>query len=153
MHSHITCIRLLQSCLNLFCTFRMYIFNYTLLQLHFHRSTSRPDCSLQWVQNNAALLVMKKRRDHVTPLLKELLWLTVKFCCQYKIATHAYRQIEGSLPPYLSSSLCTYELSHSLRSSNENCSKFQSESSNHLDNVLSVSWHHLTGSGTRCQPL
>ena len=43
MHFHITCIRLLQSCLNLFCTFRMYIFNYTLLQLHFHRSTSRPD--------------------------------------------------------------------------------------------------------------
>ena len=54
-----------------------------------------------------------------TPLLKELHWLPVKFCCQYKIATLAYRHFEGSFPPYLSSSLRTYELSWSLRSSNE----------------------------------
>ena len=75
---------------------------------------------LQRVQNNAARLVLKKRRrDHVTPLLKELHWLPVKFCCQYKIATLAYHHFEGSLPPYLSSSLCTYEPSRSLRSSNE----------------------------------
>ena len=75
---------------------------------------------LQRVQNNAARLVLKKRkRDHVTPLLKELHWLPVKFRCQYKIATLACRRSEGSLPPYLSSSLCTYEPSRSLRSSNE----------------------------------
>ncbi|WP_419600785.1 reverse transcriptase domain-containing protein [Thiolapillus sp.] len=75
---------------------------------------------LQRIQNNAARLVMKKRkRDHVTPLLKELHWLPVKFRCQYKIATLAYRHFEGSLPPYLSSSLCTYEPSRSLRSSKE----------------------------------
>ena len=37
---------------------------------------------LQLVQNNAARLVLKKRRrDHVTLLLKELHWLPVKFCC------------------------------------------------------------------------
>ena len=60
---------------------------------------------LQRIQNNAARLVMKKRkRDHV---------------CQYKIATLAYRHFEWSLPPYLSSSLCTYEQSRSLRSSEE----------------------------------
>ena len=77
---------------------------------------------LQRVQNNAARLAVKKRkkkRDHVTPLLKELHWLPVKFRCQYKIATLACRHSEGSLPPYLSSSLCTYEPSRSLRSSNE----------------------------------
>ena len=75
---------------------------------------------LQRVQNNAARLVLKKRRrDHVTPLLKELHWLRVKFRCQYKIATLSYRHFDGSLPPYLSSSLCTYEPSRSLRSSNE----------------------------------
>ena len=75
---------------------------------------------LQRVQNNAARLVFKKRRrDHVTPLLKELHWLPVKFRCQYKTATLAYRHFDGSLPPYLSSSLCTYEPSRSLRSSNE----------------------------------
>ena len=75
---------------------------------------------LQRIQNNAARLVMKKRkRDHVTPLLKELHWLPVKFRCQYKIATLAYRHVEGSLPPYLSSSLCIYEPSQSLQSSKE----------------------------------
>ena len=37
----------------------------------------------------------------------------------HEIATLAYRHFEGSLPPYLSSSLCTYEPSRSLRSSNE----------------------------------
>ena len=75
---------------------------------------------LQRVQNNTARLVLKKkRRNHATPLLKELHWLPVKFRCQYKIATLAYRHFDGSLPPYLSSSLCTYEPSRSLRSSNE----------------------------------
>ena len=65
---------------------------------------------LQRIQNNAARLGLKKRkRDHVTPLLKKLHWLPVKFRCQYKIATLAYRHFGGSLPPYLSSSLCTYE--------------------------------------------
>ena len=75
---------------------------------------------LQRVQNNVARLVLRKRRrDHVTPLLKELHWLPVKFRCQYKIAALAYCHFDGSLPPYLSSSLCTYEPSRSLRSSNE----------------------------------
>ena len=75
---------------------------------------------LQRLQNNAARLIMEKRkRDHVTPLLKELHWLPVKFRCQYKIATLAYRHFEGSLPSHLSSSLCTYELSRPLGSSTE----------------------------------
>ena len=40
---------------------------------------------LQRIQNSAARLVMKKRkRDHVTPLLKEFHWLPMKFRCQYK---------------------------------------------------------------------
>ena len=42
---------------------------------------------LQQVQNNAARLVLKKRRrNHITPLLKELHWLPVKFLCQYKLS-------------------------------------------------------------------
>ena len=46
---------------------------------------------LQRVQNNAARLVVKKRRrDHVRPILKELHWLPVKFPCQYKIVTYTY---------------------------------------------------------------
>ena len=72
------------------------------------------------IQNNAAWLVSKKsKRDHVTPLLKELHWLPVKYRIQYKLATLAFRHFDGTLPPYLSSSLCTYQPPCSLRSSTE----------------------------------
>ena len=85
---------------------------------------------LQRIQNNAERLVMNKRRikerkkkkrkwDHVTLLLKELHWLPLKFRCQYKIVTLAYCHFERSLPPYLSSPLCTYEPSQSVQSSKE----------------------------------
>ena len=54
---------------------------------------------LQRVQNSAARLVLgKKKRDHVTPLLRELHWLPVKARCQYKIAVLAYRHFDGTLP-------------------------------------------------------
>ena len=38
---------------------------------------------IQKIQNNAARLILKKsKRDHVTPLLKELHWLPVKYRIQ-----------------------------------------------------------------------
>ena len=43
----------------------------------------------------------------------------IRLVIMAKIATLAYRHFDGSLPPYLSSSLCTYEPSRSLRFSNE----------------------------------
>ena len=75
---------------------------------------------LQKVQNSAARLVMRgSRREHITPLLKELHWLPILFRSQYKLATLAYRHFEGTLPPYLSKALTTYQPSRSLRSSHE----------------------------------
>ena len=64
---------------------------------------------IEKIQNNATQLILKKSNcDHVTLLLKELHWLPVKYCIQYKLATLAFRHFDGTLPPYLSSSLCTY---------------------------------------------
>ena len=62
-----------------------------------------------------------KKENEITLHLssKNFTGLPVKFRCQYKITTLAYRHFEGSLPPYLSSSLCTYEPFRSLRSSKE----------------------------------
>ena len=75
---------------------------------------------LQRIQNNAAKLILRKsKQDHVTPLLKELHWLLIKSRLQYKIATLAYRHFDGSLPQYLSESLCIYEPSRPLCSSCE----------------------------------
>ena len=69
---------------------------------------------LQRVQNSAARLVLKrKKRDHVTPMLKELHWLPVKARCQYKIAVLAYRHFDGSLAPYLCNPLHAQGIPHS----------------------------------------
>ena len=72
------------------------------------------------MQSNAARSILKiSKPDHVTPLLKELHWLPVKYRIQCKLSTLAFRYFDGTLPPYLSSSLCTYQSSRSLRSSTE----------------------------------
>ena len=74
---------------------------------------------IQKIQNNAAQLILKKSKcDHVTPLLKELHWLPVKYRIQYKLTMLAFHHFDSTLPPYLSS-LCTYQPSRSLRSSTE----------------------------------
>ena len=70
-------------------------------------------------QRRTAHLEKKSKRDHVTPLLKELHRLPVKYRIQYKLATLAFRHFDGTLPPYLSSFLCIYQPSRSLRSSTE----------------------------------
>ena len=51
--------------------------------------------------------------------MKELHWLPVKYRIQYKLATLAFRHFDSTLPPYLSSSLCTYQPSRFLCSSTE----------------------------------
>ena len=74
---------------------------------------------LQRVQNHAARVVLKRRmRDHVTPLLRELHWLPVKLRCQFKIASLAFRHFEGSLPRYLSDALVTRKPPRVVRSAN-----------------------------------
>ena len=75
---------------------------------------------LQRMQNNAARLVLQNsKRQHVTPLLKQLHWLPIQTRIDYKLATLAFRHFDGSLPQYLSSRLDIYQPSRSLRSSND----------------------------------
>jgi hypothetical protein len=75
---------------------------------------------LQRTQNHAARLISKKKKhDHITPTLLELHWLPIRYRVQFKLAVFAFRYFEGTLPPYLSSSLCTYQPTRSLRSSSE----------------------------------
>ena len=58
---------------------------------------------LQKVQNNAARLVLRKRKsDHVTPLSKQLHWLPIEVHIHYRIAALVFRHFENSLAPYLS---------------------------------------------------
>ena len=60
---------------------------------------------LQKSQNNAVRLVTKKNRSAImSPLLKQLHRLPVRYRIQYKFATLAIRYFSDILPPYLSSS-------------------------------------------------
>ena len=94
-------------------------------------SVSVPRCFRQvgtCVQLLSPLILKKKKkkkskRDHVTSLLKELHWVPVKYRIQYKLVTLAFRHFDGTLPPYLSSSLCTCQPSRSLRYSTERLRK------------------------------
>ena len=75
---------------------------------------------LQRVQNSAARLVLKRRkRDHIQPLLKQLHWLPLSFRITYKLCVLAFRHFENSLPQYISDFLFTYKPSRNLRSSSE----------------------------------
>src|SRR5258706_11877244 len=59
---------------------------------------------LQSVQNAAARLVTDfGRRDHITPVLRQLHWLPVRHQVRFKLATLVHRSLAGTAPAYLSS--------------------------------------------------
>ena len=61
---------------------------------------------LQSVLNTAARLVALKRKDdHITPVLKELHWLPIKFRIQFKILLLVFKSLNGMAPQYLSEKL------------------------------------------------
>ena len=82
-----------------------------------------PDCllrKLQLVQNQAAKLVVKKKKqDHVTPILITLHWLPVQQRIRYKLLLLAFKCIHGLAPSYLCSLLQEYKPGRSLRSSSQ----------------------------------
>ena len=59
---------------------------------------------LQSIQNAAARLVTgTRRRDHITPVLRELHWLPVRQRIEFKVACLAFKSLAGQVPEYLSS--------------------------------------------------
>ena len=57
---------------------------------------------LQSVQNAAARLVTGLgRREHITPVLRQLHWLPDLKRVQFKLATLVYRSLSGTAPAYL----------------------------------------------------
>ena len=75
---------------------------------------------LQRVQNACAKTIMgRAKKDHVTPLLKELHWLPVKSRINYKLIMIVFKCLHGIAPQYLSDLLTKYEPGRSLRSENK----------------------------------
>lgn len=57
--------------------------------------------SLQLIQNSAARLVAKtRRRESITPVLKELHWLRYPERTNFKVATFVYKALHGHAPSY-----------------------------------------------------
>ena len=92
---------------------------------------------LQHCQNNAARIVSLRRKyDHITPVLKGLHWLPVEHKINYKNLLLAYKAQHGMAPPYLSSLLSPYKPGRSLRSE--------------VKHLLKTPRYRLEGFGKRC---
>jgi len=62
---------------------------------------------LQSVMNSAARLVFSSSKyDHITPLLRQLLWLKAAERIDFKIAVLVYKCLHGTAPSYLVDELC-----------------------------------------------
>ena len=73
---------------------------------------------LQRVQNIAARLITgSNRRDHITPVLKNLHWLPVRSRITFKILLLTFKILNGHSLSYLTSLISSYKLARSLRSS------------------------------------
>ena len=76
---------------------------------------------LQTIQNNAARLILRKRRrEEATPLLVQLHWLPVEARIKFKAATLVYKCLDNSAPEYLQGIIQLYQPSRTLRSSMDN---------------------------------
>ncbi|XP_060124758.1 uncharacterized protein LOC132591228 [Zootoca vivipara] len=75
---------------------------------------------LQLIQNAAARLVTGSgRRDHITPVLKDLHWLPVRFRAQFKVLVLTFKALNGLGPVYLKERLHPHRSARTLRSSSE----------------------------------
>ena len=84
---------------------------------------------LQLCQNNATrMLSLRRKFDHITPVLKDLI--------EYKVLLLTYKALHGKAPAYISQLLSLYTPTRPLRSENKN--------------LLRVPRCRLEGFGRRC---
>ena len=119
-----------------FVTSRLNASNYLLLGL--------PECQikkLQSIQSTAARLVtLKKKRNHITPILMGLHWLPVLQRIKFKTLLLTYKYLHGLAPPYISELLVPLNHgSRQLRSSDQHLLYIpSSRTSSHGDRAFSV---------------
>jgi hypothetical protein len=76
---------------------------------------------LQLVQNAAARIITKrKKREHITPVLKELHWLPINQRIHFKISLLTFKSLNGSGPCYIKDMLQIQNSNHGLRSDTGN---------------------------------
>ena len=74
-------------------------------------------CKLQRIQNAAARLVtLTKKREHISPVLKELHWLPLESRIVYKLMLLTFKALNNQAPKYLCDLISIKEPTRSLRS-------------------------------------
>ena len=72
---------------------------------------------LQKIQNSAARLISRsKKRDHITPVLKNLHWLPIESRPKFKILLFTFKALHELAPAYIQELLTVYQPIRSLRS-------------------------------------
>ena len=101
---------------------------------------------LQRIQNHAARLVLKKaKRDHVTPLFRKLLWLSLQSRIDYKICVLCFKRINRTAPSYLSDLLKQYVPSRLMRSGSQNLLKIPPRANKNAMKRHSSTVPHISG--------
>ena len=83
------------------------------------RSLSKSNLQkLQCIQNSAARIITNSSRySHITPLMKQLHWLPVRFRSEFKTATLVYKFLQTGTPNYFTAQLSSYSNSYNTRHS------------------------------------
>ena len=75
----------------------------------FRSLSSRDLRKLQCVQNSLARIVTRSSKySHITPVLRSLHWLPIKYRIQFKTATIIYKSLHTGVPAYFNSHLTRY---------------------------------------------
>ena len=74
---------------------------------------------LQRIQNIAARIVSLRSDRHITPILRDLHWLPIKFRIIFKILLLTYKCVHGLAPNYLSNLIPMYHQNRNLRSTHQ----------------------------------
>jgi hypothetical protein len=76
---------------------------------------------LQRVQNCAARIIKQTGKfDHITPTLKELHWLPIKYRIDYKTILITFKVLNKLAPPYIEELINPYTPTRQLRSASQN---------------------------------
>ena len=75
---------------------------------------------LQRIQNTAARVVtLSSIKEHITPILNDLHWLTIHNRIKFKLLLLTYKVLNGFAPTYLSELIQPYKNQRNLRSNNQ----------------------------------
>ena len=72
---------------------------------------------LQRVQNaSARVITLTRKREHITPILKDLHWLPIRKRIEYKLLVITWKSLHNSSPSYIDELITPHIPSRSLRS-------------------------------------